>query len=623
MHLKITNLFGYRNYDLELNDKINILIGENGSGKSTILKILDHLIKNDFEKLSKIPFENIYIKFPINDVRYEVIDGKKKELNFIEIKLNSSDIKQLDFTKDAKFRIIFKKYLEEYNYENDYNNETFNFDEFVNGLKKKVEEEKTGVQISQDEEYLEYDMKYYYDISVKLKDEDEYYDNDTDYNRYTFVVKNNKLNFSSLLTFYPIDAYFFWEFIDRKITYGSRMYLFYFYYYNLIKYISKELFINNFNVINCHEEKQYTSIVDFLLPYKRHQWTDLLNSNVLSNGYYLEKNKDVCTQFIESKTSDKEVNKKIKLIYHSFNKELHLLSRLLEYSADYSDYVTLKEKKKYDTMLMTKESFIKLIKDIGNVNLIDMDDEDYEDIDQSSEKYKKYLLLMSIIKKHKNKYSFPDEEKTNEKELFSFWNLEEITPAYIERLEEAKYTREDFILNLSDNPTEKIRTTEKRVMTEEDVINGTVRQVFNFYKIFSNINTLDLSSYFDSSEAKNFKILFDKYLINKSYQCLYNDHGELIIKLKDKKTGLPIEEFMLSSGEYKIYRLIKEMTLDNEKKVKLIDEPELSFSLYWQNMLVDDLMNYTNADKIIIATQSTNLIKEDQIKYLVEVKYSE
>ena len=57
MEVKIKNLFGYRNYDLKLNNKVNNLIGENGSGKSTILKMLICIFNNDFVELSKIPFE--------------------------------------------------------------------------------------------------------------------------------------------------------------------------------------------------------------------------------------------------------------------------------------------------------------------------------------------------------------------------------------------------------------------------------------------------------------------------------------------------------------------------------------------------------------------------------------
>ena len=37
---KITKLWGYRNIDLTFNNDVNILIGPNGSGKTTILNLL-------------------------------------------------------------------------------------------------------------------------------------------------------------------------------------------------------------------------------------------------------------------------------------------------------------------------------------------------------------------------------------------------------------------------------------------------------------------------------------------------------------------------------------------------------------------------------------------------------
>ena len=55
-------------------------------------------------------------------------------------------------------------------------------------------------------------------------------------------------------------------------------------------------------------------------------------------------------------------------------------------------------------------------------------------------------------------------------------------------------------------------------------------------------------------------------------------------------------------------------------KILLLDEPELSLSPYWQEMLLNDLDEYCKTTLIIIATQSPNLINEDQLDWLIEVK---
>jgi predicted ATP-binding protein involved in virulence/GTP-binding protein EngB required for normal cell division len=45
--VSIKNLFGCKNFEWSLGENVNILIGKNGSGKSTILKLIDACIKND------------------------------------------------------------------------------------------------------------------------------------------------------------------------------------------------------------------------------------------------------------------------------------------------------------------------------------------------------------------------------------------------------------------------------------------------------------------------------------------------------------------------------------------------------------------------------------------------
>lgn len=60
---KIEKLFGYQNVDITFDDKIKILIGENGLGKTTILNALYYIIDKKFEKLNEIKFERIELHF--------------------------------------------------------------------------------------------------------------------------------------------------------------------------------------------------------------------------------------------------------------------------------------------------------------------------------------------------------------------------------------------------------------------------------------------------------------------------------------------------------------------------------------------------------------------------------
>lgn len=61
--VKIHNLFGNRDVTVDLSTGILILIGENGMGKTTILNILNEILKGDLENLASYIFSDIEIKF--------------------------------------------------------------------------------------------------------------------------------------------------------------------------------------------------------------------------------------------------------------------------------------------------------------------------------------------------------------------------------------------------------------------------------------------------------------------------------------------------------------------------------------------------------------------------------
>lgn len=59
----IKGLFGYKNVELNFEDTVQIYIGENGLGKTTILNTLYYVLSCDFKKLSKINFSSIEVHF--------------------------------------------------------------------------------------------------------------------------------------------------------------------------------------------------------------------------------------------------------------------------------------------------------------------------------------------------------------------------------------------------------------------------------------------------------------------------------------------------------------------------------------------------------------------------------
>ena len=59
---KIDKLWGYRDIDLTFNNNVNILIGTNGSGKTTILNLLHSILTVDLRSLLDVNFDQVEVK---------------------------------------------------------------------------------------------------------------------------------------------------------------------------------------------------------------------------------------------------------------------------------------------------------------------------------------------------------------------------------------------------------------------------------------------------------------------------------------------------------------------------------------------------------------------------------
>lgn len=113
--LKIYGMYGYMDKEIYFNDDENYLVGINGSGKTTIIKILDSFLRKDFTFLEKNTFkdiiietdDNLYrmyrtstidnseIKFYIFDEKFSTstknnyINDRKEEIKALEMKIEN------------------------------------------------------------------------------------------------------------------------------------------------------------------------------------------------------------------------------------------------------------------------------------------------------------------------------------------------------------------------------------------------------------------------------------------------------------------------------------------------------------------------------------------------------
>lgn len=71
-YIKIIGLFGTQNVEMQFDKMVNIYIGENGLGKTTILNCIYYILEKKFDKLIDIDFDKIVVKFKNDQKDYEV-----------------------------------------------------------------------------------------------------------------------------------------------------------------------------------------------------------------------------------------------------------------------------------------------------------------------------------------------------------------------------------------------------------------------------------------------------------------------------------------------------------------------------------------------------------------------
>lgn len=131
--------------------------------------------------------------------------------------------------------------------------------------------------------------------------------------------------------------------------------------------------------------------------------------------------------------------------------------------------------------------------------------------------------------------------------------------------------------------------------------------------IIDKINEDLQKAFWDSKKILTFENNFEQRNKLSSKIDTFNEimrkYGEIKIKIQNKtelaflKAGDTIDFDKLSSGERKISFLFLEIIF-NEVDIYLIDEPELSLSLNYQNKIVTDLHVLTKNKKLFIATHA-------------------
>ena len=124
------------------------------------------------------------------------------------------------------------------------------------------------------------------------------------------------------------------------------------------------------------------------------------------------------------------------------------------------------------------------------------------------------------------------------------------------------------------------------------------------------ITNYDLQKMFDI-RINTFVETCNKYLNDKT--MVYDPSNlTLEIYINDGKLDKKILLTQLSSGEKQIVSLFSKVYLESsEKSIVIIDEPELSLSISWQQMLLPDIIRSTNCGLLLTVTHSPFIFENE------------
>jgi len=180
-------------------------------------------------------------------------------------------------------------------------------------------------------------------------------------------------------------------------------------------------------------------------------------------------------------------------------------------------------------------------------------------------------------------------------------NVEDTTISrMIERLENTRFSK---------NETENIKNIVLKIKQDSSPGGPENKKVYTALFISKMLEMEEKIAPVEN-QFRRFSTLCNAYLSRKKIVFNPKDYT-LKIFLPDEK---PIDFNLLSSGEKQIITLFSYLVFseNKNKKIVLIDEPELSLSVLWQERLLVDLSGL--ADSLIAATHSPFIFSDPLIK---------
>ena len=573
--IKINKLFGRYNNELDLSSRAIIFIGENGVGKTTTMKILQNLMNLDFKELIKYDFESIDLE-----------------------------------TTTKSGRLL---------------HETLNYEDLLPSVEEITKNFKKS-SFYLDDLYRSWDVIEYYNESYPSDDEDPISDED----KVSDFQSNECEYFHENGYFVLLSDEIFEDLIKKKEL------------KNIIRKIIKDeefndLFYKNYidGLKDIYNERTNSYVFSanyctyFDTDYESYGYSeikDTLNAIIDSIKEYFEiTKKDI---YFENKAKIKKI---LTLINNNINKKIEILdmtqlyvfenklvetslirNKLLEWKSSmpigYNDIFEDTEQKIYETVLEQIDGkdffnnwwgryerniyFYIESKDISAINdkIIEINNliNHYFYNEQFLAEINSTLLAYYVVSKNH------DWKLNNEKKAET--DLTHIKDRFI------KYIRPILLR-----------------YCPFDVDWGIMENSSSLYNVFCDFYTKEWKTFEENinPKMKILQSLMSKYMMNKIVEI--TPMG-ILIKSKENNRNIPLNS--LSSGEKKLL-IIFLHCLFNEDVPILIDEPEISLSIIWQENLLPDLLQKTPIKQIIVATHSSAIISSSMLDdYIVPLPNS-
>lgn len=572
--VKINKLFGKYDNEIDLSNRAIIFIGENGVGKTTMMKILENLMNKNYTELIKYDFESI-------DIEVSSKNGRilKETLKYEDLLPSNEKIKNVIKASHSFFSDISDDW--------DCYVDSYSDEEKI----QKYDEEYSSDRELTDEEKIDFWSDF--DYSCAFDEADYEYG---DFCSLSVEVMKDLINKNEFKN------------IVRKIIKNEEFDDLYFNnYINEIKYEEKFGYEFEHSKYRNHTVWKFNDVKESLktiIDIIKNHIDNILKDNTEINVINKNKLTKILNMLIDN--IDKPVDILDMTKVYNFGNELLprslLTNKLVEWKAiapyNYR-YVDELELNIYNSLLKEwdeEEGFLEdSSKDISDLNnsIIDINSiikHYFYNIDFVVNTNRKALEYYVAFKN--NNIAIPEE----------IGDLTKIKDTFI------KYIR-PIILKNSPFDTDWTAFVFQRNGGSQD----------RYTNVFSNFCEKLSNNYKENIDSKIIVLqeLLDKYMMNKDVEV--TPMG-LIVKSKEDNRNIPLDS--LSSGEKKLLVIFMHC-LFNEDVPIIIDEPEISLSIIWQENLLPDLLEKTSIKQVIVATHSSAVISASSLdKYIVPLPNS-